>query len=237
ARERMMAAALDAAGGEHVAKPAAAAAPAAAGPAPAPAPVVPLPVPREPRKWWLGGAAAAAVVAVGVGAAGMLGRGTDEGTDTALSGGGGAGAAAEFESPTMAAGPPPAGAPRVTEAGDLGDVPNVESLRSRVAVANATSRANRGAAAPAGTAQDSLATAAPTTVPAPVPREIGTRPCEEQARTARPQVGGLVYVATARFAGTPAIVLGFAASAEGPPATVLVLAESGCRLLAETSVP
>ncbi len=231
-RERMIAAALGAAGTEAVDGAAVASG------APV-APVVPVPAPREPRKWWLGGAAAAALLAVVVGAAGMLGRGTDEGTDTALSRrrGGDAGAAAEFESPTMAAGPPTAAGARVTDAGNLGDVPNVGSLRSLFAAANAPSRANSGSAGATGTAQDSLATVAPTAGPGPVPRQIGTRPCEEQARTARPQVGGLVYVATARFAGTPAIVLGFAASAEGPPATVLVLAESGCRLLAETSVP
>jgi hypothetical protein len=113
----------------------------------------------------------------------------------------------------------------------------------------ASARANSGAA-PGGEGLadnrlggDGLAATAPPGAPgaaaseAPVPRQVGTRPCEEQARTARPQVGALVYVATARFAGTPAVVLGFGSTPASPPATVLVLAESGCRLLAETSVP
>lgn len=230
AREAMIAAALAAAAEPAPAPAAPGPGPGPAAPAP-PAAVVPLPARRDPRRWWAaGGAVAAAVMALVVGAAGMLGRGGDERTDTALGGG----AVAESESPTAAAAPPAGAGDRVVDAGNLGDVASVEALRARF-VATPLSARGESSTGTARSASDSLAAAAPTS--APVAREVGTRPCEEQARTARPQVGGLVYVATGRFAGTPAVFLGFAASAEGPPATVLVLAESGCRLLAETSVP
>ena len=222
----------------------AASATAAAGPttapgADAPSPL-PLPAPGRSR-WWLGGGAVAAVVSLVVGAVALLGQEGHDTTGTALSAGppaaesatgaaGGAGAAAADNSVSAKAG--------LTTV-ELGDVADVNALRSRVAggtaaqtfTGDATSRANSGASAATATG---AAGAAPA--PAPVAGQVGTRVCEEQARTARPQLGVVVYVANLRYAGTPAVALGFAPRASDPPATLLVLAPAqGCRLLAETS--
>ncbi|MFP5317928.1 MAG: hypothetical protein ACLGI2_06480 [Acidimicrobiia bacterium] len=225
-RERMLAAALAAAaaaGDED--RPGR---PPAAAPAPTPLPV-PLPVPDRRRWWTVGAGAAAAVLAVVVGAAGLLGRGAEDGGETALSRGpaaeesADASAGAAGDAGASAAPGPPAGV-------DLGDVPDVAALRSRIPPAGVAAATGQGPS-------ERLAAGSPSTALAPVPREIGTRPCEEQARTARPGVQAVVYVANARFAGTPAVVLGFAPTPGSPPSTVLVLAESGCRLLAETALP
>ena len=71
-----------------------------------------------------------------------------------------------------------------------------------------------------------------------VPSQVGTRVCEEQIRTARPELGVVTYAATLRYAGNPAIVLGFQAKGVPPPTQLLVLApEQGCRVLAETTLP
>ncbi|MGH9280444.1 MAG: hypothetical protein ACRD12_20410, partial [Acidimicrobiales bacterium] len=65
-------------------------------------------------------------------------------------------------------------------------------------------------------------------------RQVGTRVCEVEARTARPQLGPVAYAANLRFQGTPAVALVFT-SAAGPPSTLLVLApQEGCRILAES---
>jgi len=225
-RERMLAAALTSAQ-----EPVSASAPAAAAPAgptaPGPAPVVALPE-RDRRRWWaVGGGVAAAVMALVVGAAGLVGRGADSNDETALSQGpppaaesavdsaAGGDATAGLAPPAGPGVAPPAG-PGVVE---LGDVPDVATLRTRLPASRTANAVRADAQSPSS------------------PREIGTRVCEEQARTARPDVATLVYVATARFAGTPAVVLGFGATPGSPPSTVLVLAEAGCRLLAETVVP
>src|SRR5207248_8173375 len=64
-------------------------------------------------------------------------------------------------------------------------------------------------------------------------------PCEANARALQPGTQVLVYRATARWQGTPAVVFGF--SAQSPtstrqagrpsPTRVYVMARSGCRLL------
>lgn len=220
-RDRSIAAALAVAGaGEEE--------PAGGGPAVA-APVAPVELASRARtRWWLPGSAAAAVLAIVVLTVavirGGLGGGGDEQTDTALSGGRGEQGTAALESGV----PPPA---QTFDAGDLGDVADVATLRSRVgALAQAGGRSAAPAApTPPGVAADAAA---------PQPSVVGTRVCEAEARTARPSLGVVVYSATLRWQGTPAVVLGFADRPGGQPVTLLVLAPSGqCRVLAESTTP
>ncbi|HEX3622468.1 MAG TPA: hypothetical protein VHT97_09145 [Acidimicrobiales bacterium] len=59
------------------------------------------------------------------------------------------------------------------------------------------------------------------------PNAVGTRPCEEQARARQPSLGPVVYFATARRQGVPAVVLGFSGPDPGS-VTLLMLAQDGC---------
>ncbi len=249
-RERSIAAAL-AAAPEWATAPAPAVGVSGAGsrpPSPSPATVVPRGRGRGRSRWWVAASGVAAAVALVVGAVGLLGqKGGDESTGTALSAGPpaaesgtGAGAAA-----ADSGAPAKAGLTTV----ELGDVADINALRARLAASaplaasaapegQASSRSSAGANSAAGAVNSVTGAAgdAPSGMPAPVP--VGARVCEEQARIARPALGATVYAANLRFAGTPAVALGFATKASDPPATVLVLApEQGCRLLAETSLP
>ena len=66
---------------------------------------------------------------------------------------------------------------------------------------------------------------------------MGTRPCEEQVRTARPELREVVYFATATTGGRPAFVLGFATGPDPAPVTLLLVAQEGCGVVAEASLP
>ena len=135
-------------------------------------------------------------------------------------------------------------ASNVVRAGDLGDVDDAQGLRAKIepglpAMAAAGPSANPGAAAgqtggsAAGAATERRTASAARRAASEAPR------CEAAARALQPGRDVLVYVATARWQGTPADVFGF--SPAGAPATsspgrptptrVYVLARSDCHLL------
>jgi hypothetical protein len=105
---------------------------------------------------------------------------------------------------------------------DLGDVPDAATLLSRARPALSA----RGASAGAGGA--TVAPASPGAAAAPAPAIVGTRPCEEQARARQPSLGAVVYFATARRQGVPAVVLGFSTGPDPAQVTLLLLAQDGC---------
>jgi hypothetical protein len=181
---------------------------------------------REGRRWWLvpaaASAAAAVLAAAVVGTVSLLGRGPADDSPTALSTGPSDRPSAESAAP---------GGTEPVHGGDLGDMAEVATVRERAQARTAAAASGR-----ALTALDSGAPAPEST--APVPRIIGTRVCEVEARTARPDVGVLVYVANLRYRGTPAVALGFADQPAAPPIRLLVLAPAeGCRVLAESTTP
>jgi hypothetical protein len=180
----------------------------------------------------MGGSAVAAVLALVVGAMALLNHDSHQSTGTALS----AGPPAAESAGDSAAGAAPKGAGAAAVTGDLGEVADANALRSRVA-ASANPLAAPQAVSGDATARASSG-AATNALAAPVPSQVGTRVCEEQIRSARPELGAVTYAANLRYAGTPAIVLGFQAKGVPPPTQLLVLApEQGCRLLAEVSLP
>jgi hypothetical protein len=138
---------------------------------------------------------------------------------------------------------------------DLGDVPDAATLvaRARPSLAAATS-ANSGAAsaAQAQTASPSAPASAgaaggaasnviaPSTTPGArqvAPTVVGTRPCEEQARSREPALREVVYFAVARRGQVPAVVLGFATGPAPSPVTLLLLARDGCAELLRAAGP
>jgi hypothetical protein len=176
------------------------------------------------------------VLVLVVGIVALVGRGSSSNQNTALSA---KAPSASASAPVAAGAAGPSGAEKfstgsdgVVDAGDLGTVADVAALRSLVAAGvTAAATAAPSAARPA---SGNDAVLAPTV---PVPRQVGTRVCEVEARTARPQLGVVVYSATARFAGTAAQVLGFGPTPGARPTELLVLApQDGCRILAETTV-
>jgi hypothetical protein len=202
-----------------------------------------VPTPAQPRpgaRWRLrltGSAAAAAVAVVVLAAVLVSGGSRTPDDDTALSAGppNAAQETARSLAPTGSAegGSAEGGSAAAGTAGgsggydlpvqELGDVGDISALRERAAARAAPS-------APVG------ATATDAALPAP--RIVGTRVCEIEARTARPSLGVVVYVANLRFQGTPVVALGFAPAPDGTPVTLLVLAPGeGCRVLAETTIP
>ncbi len=66
---------------------------------------------------------------------------------------------------------------------------------------------------------------------------VGTRPCEEQARTREPNLGPVVYFATARRGTVEGYVLGFTPVGASSPVTLLLLAQDGCRELLRAAGP
>jgi hypothetical protein len=132
---------------------------------------------------------------------------------------------------------------QLIRAGDLGDVDDAQALRAKVEPGLPAKAGPQTAASPA--AGDQSAGAAPSTATTQrralsAARTTGEPSrCEGVARTLQPGRVVLVYLATARWQGTPADVFGF--SPAGAPATsspgrptptrVYVLARSDCRLL------
>ena len=150
------------------------------------------------------GIAAAAAVAVGV---------------AALAGHGGSGGS-KFAAASRSSGPVAA---NVVEAGDLGDLPDDKALKARVEPSLSTDEAApsaaplagaTGAAAPETTTQTARPTAKQETLRSTSARPL---PCEAQARALQPGTQLLVYRATARWQGTPAVVFGFTGA--GPVTT------------------
>ena len=72
---------------------------------------------------------------------------------------------------------------------------------------------------------------------AAAPNVVGTRPCEEQARARDPNLREVVYFATARRGGVPAVVLGFSTPTGPSPVTLLLLAQDGCGELLRAAGP
>jgi len=129
------------------------------------------------------------------------------------------------------------------EAGDIGDLADDKTLKARVEPSLFATEAGASAAAPAPAAGG----AAPQTSGQPSAKSdalrsaaaAGPLPCEAKARALQPGAQVLVYRASARWQGTPAVVFGFTAASPTPtrpsgkpsPTRVYVMARSGCRLL------
>jgi hypothetical protein len=191
----------------------------------------PLPEPAHPERarWlaWVTAASAAAVLVLVVGILALVNRSDgDRTTGSALTEserstpGSEAsptdhGADMASDAPAPAAAPAPGPAPASAAAGgDLGEVGDAETLLARVGPSLGASR--EAAAAP---------------------RIVGTYPCESEARASAPGLGPVVYHATARVQGTPAVVLGFSPPGQVAPVTIQARAQSGCRLLLSASSP
>jgi hypothetical protein len=119
---------------------------------------------------------------------------------------------------------------------DLGDVPDAATLLARARPGLPPA----GSSASSGTSGLAAPTASPTTAlgaRSAAPNVVGTRPCEEQARTREPALREVVYFATARRGNVPAVVLGFATGPAGSPVTLLLLAQDGCGELLRAAGP
>ena len=167
---------------------------------------------RRPPRWAVTAATAAAVLVV-VGAVVLFSRGGGRGVS------GGAGSSTSAPTTPTTSTTASTGGDGVVMAGDLGDVSDVAAL-----------------AAVVGPALPSPGAVTTSTVRSG-PHVVGTRPCEMEGRDRGPNVGAVVYQATGRAGGVPAVVLGFAPPSGARPVTLEVLARDGCRLLASTSVP
>ena len=205
---------------------------------------------RRPSRPWVMPAAAAVVVGI-LGISGFVvssyrtpdqtttlaGPTADTGAKSnALAESGGSGVAAAAPSA------PPA---------DLGDLPDAATLRARAQAAapppaastgRSSSSANSGAASPAtasGATDSGAMTPTTTLTQRAAPSVVGTRPCEEQARTREPSLGPVVYYATARQGQVAGYVLGFGAvgSPSTTPVTLLLLAQDGGRELLRAAGP
>jgi hypothetical protein len=188
----------------------------------------PEPAHPERARWltWVTAASAAAVLVLVVGVLALVnGSDGDRTTGSALTESDrssstlpgapadqGPGMATDGPAPAAA----PAGAPPTAAGaeGDLGEVGDARTLVARV-------RPGLGASREAATA----------------PRVVGTYPCEVEARAAAPGLGPVVYHATARVQGAPAVVLAFAPPGEPAPVTIQARAQSDCRLLLSASSP
>ncbi len=170
--------------------------------------------PRRRGGWLLG--AAAAVVAVVLGAAALL-HGTGRSTErTTIAG-------PAFESnPTSGARSSAAdsgAAIAPAPAADLGEIPDAATLRARAGIAVAPKVPPVTGGAAAAPSQLGLA---------PNAAGQGSPPCEAQARARQPSLGQIVYFATARRQGVPAVVLGFSNGSDPSGFTLLLLAQDGC---------
>ncbi|MEA2826127.1 MAG: hypothetical protein QOG43_566 [Actinomycetota bacterium] len=189
---------------------------------------------------WIGiGSAAAVVVAVLVGV-GVLAGGHGHDADTTVAAGptqertttGVAGDTSTLAAPTGAGGAATADASEAAggvDGGDLGDIADAAALAARAGPVLAQRQA-----------RVALPDVAPTAgiAPSPVPKAVGTRPCEMEARTARPGLGTVVYYATGRVGGVPVVVLGFAPAPAPAPVILLALAQpEACRIVLEAAGP
>jgi len=140
---------------------------------------------------------------------------------------------------------------------DLGEVSDAAALRAKVvngasSTGRSSSSANSGAVSDAGApnvagAPNATAGAGGTASPVvptgqlpatnPGSTAVGTRPCEELARTRNPSLGPVVSFATARRGGVEGFVLGFAPVGASSPVTLLLLAQDGCRELLRSAGP
>jgi len=182
---------------------------------PAPDPPDRLAARRRSGNPWALGAVAAVVLAV-LGFSGLLLTSYRESDDAATVAGPALQAEADRnvrEGPTADSGV--AGAAPIQPPGDLGDVGDAVTLRSRAQPGVTTLNQRSGAIV------------------------VGTRPCEEQARTREPTLGPVVYFATARRGPVAGFVLGFGPAPGSPPSPVilLLLAQDGCAELMRSAGP
>jgi hypothetical protein len=135
----------------------------------------------------------------------------------------------------------------LVRAGDLGDVDDAQALRAKIEPGLTTTAGPQAAAsgasgqaggASAGAANGAEPTATTQKRALSAARTATEQPrCEAAARDLQPGRDVLVYVATARWQGTPADVFGFspagapATSSRPTPTRVYVLARSDCHLL------
>lgn len=185
---------------------------------------------RRPPRPWVMPAVAAAVVGL-LAASGLVlssDRSADETTTLA-----GPTAESDARAPDLfeSGGGVAAAAPAAPPA-DLGDLPDAATLRARALGGPSGVQASPSASSGAASDTPPSGGLAPTTTltQRPAARIVGTRPCEEQARTREPTLGPVVYFATARRGQVAGFVLGFGAvgSTTGSPVTLLLLAQDGC---------
>ena len=210
---------------------------------PAPAPV-PITAGRRNRArggsgLWVGlGSAAAVILAVLVGVSALGGGGGQDDTNTVAAG------PSQERSTTLFAGDSSGGAATAgvpdadtsggVNAGDLGQISDAATLLARARPVLTQRQAALAAPGVGSTAGVSSSEGAPPITP----KAVGTRPCEMEARTARPGLGTVVYFATGQVEGVPVIVLGFEPGL--PPADITLLAlaqQEGCRIVLEAAGP
>jgi hypothetical protein len=212
---------------------------------------------RSPRPWAMPAAAAAVVALLGLsGVILSANRTTDESTTLA----GPALEDAKTEVGVAGAAPdaPPA------DLGDIGDpstlrtragFPPLASAGAAASVGRSSSVANSGAAdantgaalssppnavsGSSGVASGGASGVAPPTTTlsqrSGAPAVVGTRPCEERVRSRSPELGPVVYFATARRGDVPAYVLGF--SPPTAPVILFLLSQSDCSELLRSAGP
>ncbi len=196
----------------------------------------PAPRRRVNGPWVALGSVAAVLLAVVVGAAVLRGPGGGgEGTQTLASG------TPDSTAESGAAAPgydlrqsSPAGAGGVTGP-DLGPIDDAAQLAAKAG--SGVRATERAASAPTPAPALAPGAALDSSVAGVAGTSVGTRPCEEQVRTARPELREVVYFATATTGGRPAFVLGFATGPDPAPVTLLLVAQEGCGVVAEASLP
>lgn len=213
-------------------------------PAPVPTPPsVPVSTPSRSR-WLLASSAVAALLVLVLGTIALVRHSPKGSTNTALS----AGVPSSDAAPVVGAAQPSVpSSPSASSSkalnstadattGDLGAVSGLDVLRAKVAAGLPPATAGPGPSTTVRPGAAPIASIPPSTTP--VPNVVGTRVCEAEARSARPQLAAVVYAANLVYTGTPAVVLGFAATASDPQGALLVLApQQGCRILAATTLP
>ena len=194
---------------------------------------------RWERRWTA--LSAAAVIAAVLGFSAILALGTRSSDQTTVAGPAlestpmaGDVSGSRADAPAAASAPP----------ADLGDVADAATLLARARAALAptgagptSSSANAGASRNAAAPPNPAPTAPALTERSPAPAVVGTRPCEEQARTREPALGPVVYYATARRGQVPAVALGFGTGQGATPVTLLLLAQDGCAELLRAAGP
>lgn len=150
---------------------------------------------------------------------------------------------------TTAAGPAPesvtrdlaGGAAPEAPATDLGDVPDAATLvsRARATGVSAGATVQDGASGGGASGASGAAPAQPPVVGGQpfAARSSVPRPCEKEVRAREPALREVVFVATARRGGVPAIVLGFSTGPPPSPVTLLMLAQEGCAELLRAAAP
>jgi hypothetical protein len=208
-----------------------------AAPSPSPA-TAPPPSPSPSRgRWLVAAAGAAAVVMVVVGLTVVLRRSNEPDSTTTAAG---RPQRSELNAPESAVGGPGPAADSAATAvvgGDLGEIGDAATLLAKVAPVLSSGRSAAGEGGAGVPAAPPVRSSVPGVVDVPEPRVVGTRPCEIEARAGQPALGDVVYVATARSAEAPAVVLGFAPASGAGPVTVAMLTTSDCRLLFRATTP